>query len=398
MANMQKIPVTVYRGGTSKALVFLKGNLPDDPDERDRTILAAYGSPDPRQIDGMGGADSLTSKMAIIEKSERPDADINYTFGQVSLFNATVDYSGNCGNISSAVGPFAIDEGLVPAVEPITTVRIFNTNTKKVIVAEVPVKDGQPQVDGDFSIDGVPGTGARIVLNFLDSAGSVTGKLLPTGNVTDVVETSQGKFTVSFVDSANPVIFVKAEELGIKGPELPDEVNANPKLMETLEEIRGLFAVKIGRADDWKNARVVSPAVPKICFVSKAQTYTASDGRIIKEEEIDIVGRMMSMQKPHKAYAVTGAVCTGTAAKIPGSVVFDLLSEEARQKNQIRIGHPSGKLEVEVDVEQKNGETILHKAALARTARRLMDGNVYVSRAKVASIELETSAKKKSEK
>lgn len=396
MSDMVSIPVTVYRGGTSKALIFQPEKLPGDPDERDRTILAAYGSPDPRQIDGMGGADSLTSKMAIIGKSERPDADVNYTFGQVSLFNATVDYSGNCGNISSAVGPYAIDQGLIPAVEPVTTVRIFNTNTKKVIVAEVPVENGQPKVDGDFSIDGVPGTGARIILNFLDSAGSVTGKLLPTGNAKDVIETSQGKFTVSFVDSANPVIFVGAEELGIKGPELPDEVNANPKLMETLEEIRGIFAVKIGRVDDWKNAKAVSPAVPKICFVSKALTYTASDGRIIKEDEIDIVGRMMSMQKPHKAYAVTGAVCTGTAAKVPGSVVYDLLSEEAKLKNQIRIGHPSGKLEVEVDVEEAEGSIILHKAALARTARRLMDGQVYVSKAKVASIKLETPAKKKS--
>ncbi|MFZ5943816.1 MAG: 2-methylaconitate cis-trans isomerase PrpF family protein [Bacillota bacterium] len=395
MSDMVSIPVTVYRGGTSKALIFKPENLPKDHGERDRVILAAYGSPDPRQIDGMGGADSLTSKMAIIGESLRPDVDVDYTFGQVSLYNATVDYSGNCGNISSAVGPFAIDEGLVQAVEPTTTVRIFNTNTKKVIVAEVPVENGKPKVDGDFSIDGVPGTGARIVLNFLDSAGSVTGKLLPTGNVKDVVETSRGNFTVSFVDSANPVIFVSAEELGIKGTELPDEINANSELMETLEEIRGFFAVRIGRVNDWKIAKAVSPAIPKIGFVAKAQNYTASNGIFIQEHEIDIVGRMMSMQKTHKAYAVTGAVCTGTAAKIPGTVVFDLLSKEAKKKNQIRIGHPSGKLEVEVHVDQNNGNIILHKAALARTARRLMDGKVYVSRAKVASIKLEAPPEKK---
>ncbi|ATW25125.1 2-methylaconitate cis-trans isomerase PrpF family protein [Candidatus Formimonas warabiya] len=397
MSEMVHIPVTIYRGGTSKALIFRPENLPKDPDERDRTILAAYGSPDPRQIDGMGGADSLTSKMAIIGKSAREDADVDYTFGQVSLFNATIDYSGNCGNISSAVGPYAIDEGLVPAVEPVTPVRIFNTNTKKIIVAEVPVENGKPKVEGDFPIDGVPGTGARIVLNFLDSAGSVTGKLLPTGKARDLIDTSQGKFHVSFVDSANPVIFVGAEELGIRGTELPDEVNANPKLTDTLEEIRGIFAVKIGRVDDWRNAKAVSPAIPKVCFVAKAQTYPASDGRMIKEDEIDIVGRMMSMQKPHKAYAVTGAVCTGTAAKIPGTVVYDLLSQEARGQNQIRIGHPSGKLEVEVDVEEVQESILLRKAALARTARRLMDGQVYVSKGKVASIRLETPPKKKSD-
>ncbi|ATW27403.1 2-methylaconitate cis-trans isomerase PrpF family protein [Candidatus Formimonas warabiya] len=396
MSDLFRFPVTIYRGGTSKALVFRPEDLPEDADERDKVILAAYGSPDPRQIDGMGGADSLTSKMAIIGKSRRPDADVDYTFGQVSLFNATVDYSGNCGNISSAVGPYAVDEGLIPAVEPVTTVRIFNTNTNKIIVAEVPVEQGKPKVDGDFAIDGVPGTGARIVLNFLDSAGSVTGRLLPTGNVQDVIETSRGKFTVSFVDSANPVVFVGAEELGLQGTELPDAVNAYPDLSETLEEIRAIFAVKIGRVDDWKKAQAVSPAIPKICFVAKAQTYCASDGRMIQEDEIDLVGRMMSMQKPHKAYAVTGAVCTGTAAKIPGSVVYNLLSAQAQEGNRIRIGHPSGKLEVEVDVAQEEGRIILHKAALARTARRLMDGQVYVSRAKVASTKLETAPRKKS--
>lgn len=386
---MVRIPVTIYRGGTSKALIFKPDDLPSDPDLRDRTILAAFGSPDPRQIDGLGGADSLTSKMAVIGKSSRPGVDVDYTFGQVSLFNATVDYSGNCGNISSAVGPYAIDEGLVPAVEPVTSVRIYNTNTKKVIVAEVQVLDGKPRVDGDFSIDGVPGTGARIVLNFLDSAGAVTGRLLPTGNVKDVLETSRGKFTVSFVDSANPVIFVRAGELGIRGTELPDEVNANPQLLEILEEIRGLFAVKIGRVADWREAKAVSPAIPKVGFVSRATTYRTTGGRNLPGEEIDLVGRMMSMQKPHKAYAVTGAVCTGTAAKIPGTVVQELLSAEAREKNAVRIGHPSGKLEVEVEVEERDGQFVVHKAALARTARRLADGQVYVSKARVAFLKRE---------
>jgi len=389
MSDLIPYPVSVYRGGTSKGLIFNAKDLPSSPDERDKTILAAYGSPDARQIDGMGGADSLTSKMGIIAKSERPDADIDYTFGQVSLYNAKVDYTGTCGNIASAVGPYAIDKGMIPAVEPVTNVRIYNTNTKKIIVAEIPVEDGYPKSDGTFSIDGVPGTGARITLNFLDSAGSVTGKLLPTGKVRETVDTPFGSFEISFVDSANPVVFVKASELGLTGTELPDALNANPTLLKTLEYIRGTYAVKIGLCDSPELASAKSPAVPKVCFVSPSQTYTDSTGRTVRQEDIDIVGRLMSMQKPHKAYAVSGAICTGTAAKIPGSIVWDMLSEKAKEMSRVRIGHPGGILEVEVDIENTGDSIVLHKAALARTARKLMDGTVYVSSQKVKSLLLE---------
>lgn len=383
MREYERIRCVIMRGGTSRGAYLLENELPRDPKVRDEVILAIYGSPDPRQIDGIGGADSLTSKVAIIGPSSRPDADVDYTFGQVSITTPFIDYGGNCGNISSGVGPFAIDEGLVKAVEPITTVRIFNTNTKKIIVAEVPVKDGKAQTQGDYAIDGVPGTGARIVLNFLDSGGAVTGKLLPTGRVRDTITLSDGtNLTVSIVDAANPAIFVLASELGLTGTELPDVVNSNPDLLRRLEEIRSIAAEILGLAPR-AEATTKTPAVPKIAFVSPATDYETSTGRVVKKEEIDLVARTMSMQKMHKAYAVTGGICTATAAKLPGTVVNEVLAPEAREQRSIRLGHPSGTLEFEIEIQTlPDGTFHLEKAGVARTARRIMDGYVYVPRQK----------------
>jgi len=206
--EMETLRCAIVRGGTSKAVFIMMNEYPKDPAKRDAVILAVYGSPDVRQIDGLGGADVLTSKHAIISRSSRPDADVDYTFAQVSFESAFVDYAGNCGNISSAVGPFAIDEGLVEPVEPITTVRIRMTNSDKILIAEVPVTGGKAMVDGDFAIDGVPGTGAKIAMDWSDVVGSITGKLMPTGNPTDTIETDGGKYTVSIVDAGNPVVFV----------------------------------------------------------------------------------------------------------------------------------------------------------------------------------------------
>ena len=222
MNGYKEIPVTYMRGGTSKGAYLLKDTLPTDPDARDRMILDLYGSPDARQINGIGGADPLTSKVAIVNPSDRDDADIDYTFGYVGIADAVVDYEGNCSNISAGAGVFAIMEGFVKAVEPETVVRIFNTNTNKVIEAHVPVRDGKPVIDGDFAIDGVPGTGARITLYFLEPGGSKTGKLLPTGNVQDTITLADGRtIQVSLVDAANPAVFVKATDLGYEGTELP---------------------------------------------------------------------------------------------------------------------------------------------------------------------------------
>ena len=375
-----RIPAAYMRGGTSKAVFFHENHLPKDPEIRDRVILAAYGSPDPncRQIDGMGGAFSHTSKVAIISPSKDPRYDLNYTFGQVSIDRPNIGYQGNCGNISSAVGPFAIDEGLVNAGEPITTVRIFQVNTRKLIIADVPVRNGLYNEEGDYVIDGVPGTGGRVTLHFVDPGGSVTGRLLPTGNATDVIEVPGiGQITISIVDAANPFIFVRAKDLGLTGIEL-SEVEANAEVMQRFEAIRSRGAVMLGLASSPEEASEISQDVPKIAFVSQSQGYRAINGRNISKGEIDVVARMISMGALHKAYAVTGAICTTGAAKIEGTVVHEMLRKDALEAKEIRLGHPAGIIPVGVHVEKKGSGYEYKEALLSRTARRLMDGYVYV--------------------
>jgi len=375
-----RITAVYMRGGSSKAVFFMEKDLPSDPESRDRVILAAFGSPDPnaRQIDGMGGAVSTTSKVAIISPSKVPGTDVNYNFGQVSVTAPLIDYKGNCGNISSAVGPFAIDEGLVSAQEPMTTVRIWQENTKKVIIAEVPVKDKKHQVEGDYSIDGVPGSGAKITLRFLEPGGSVTGKLLPTGNVRDTVETRQyGTFTVSIVDAANPVVFLKASELGLEGTEI-DEIDSNPEILCKLQVIRSYAAVIIGLAETPEEAAEYSPAIPKIAFVCGPKKYKAVTGRLITAADIDLVARIMSMGKLHRAFALTGAICTAGAAKIEGTVVNQVMDEAGLSREEIRIGHPGGILPVKPLIEKREGDFYYVEAIAGRTARRLMEGFVLV--------------------
>lgn len=373
-----KIPCAIYRGGTSKPIFFLEKDLPGDPKQRDRVVLEVFGSPDVRQIDGLGGADPLTSKVAYIGPPTVPDTDINYTFGYVGIVNPVIDYTGNCGNTSAAVGPFALLRSLIKPVEPITKVRIYNTNTKKVIAAEFPVRNGEYVSDGDFRIDGVPGTGSKILLDFIDSGGAVTGKLLPTGKVKETVKfPTLGALEVSMVDAANPFVFVRASDLGLKGNETMDEFGSNEALLKKCEEIRSGVAEIMGIAKKDEATRV-SPGVPKIAVVAPAAPYATPKGKV-DASEIDIVARMTALQKLHKAYAVTGAVCLGTAAKIEGTLVNEIY-RRAQPGNPpaVRIGHPSGTLQVEIEIAEKNGRMELTKAALARTARLLMDGNVYV--------------------
>ena len=374
-----KIPAVYMRGGTSKGVYLMVSDLPDDPAIRDQVILDIYGSPDIRQINGMGGADPLTSKVALLTRSKRPGVDIDYTFGYVGIKDAVVDYEGNCGNISSGVGVYAIRQGLVEAVEPFTKVVIFNTNTNKIIEAMIPVKDGEVVFEGDYAIAGVPGCGARIVMNFPNSAGSKTGRLLPTGNVRDTMTLKDGRHVqVSLVDAANPSVFVKAADIGLTGLELPADCDTNPQILEVMEEIRVRAGVMMGLA---KNVDQVGPAVPKVAFVAPAQDYPDSEGKIITAGEVDLVARTKAMAEMHKTYAVTGGICIATAAMIEGTVVSDICGAQAKKTGEVRIGHPSGVLEVFVDVKNsvETGWTLL-QAGVCRTARPIMEGEVYVSR------------------
>jgi hypothetical protein len=379
MSEFRKIPCVIQRGGTSKGIFIHEKDLPNDPGLRKKVILAIFGSPDRRQIDGLGGADPLTSKLAIIAPSERQDADVNYTFGAVDLTQPIIDYRGNCGNISSGVGPFAIDEGLVDAKAPETMVRIFNTNTKKILIAYVPTQQGKTKYLGDYTIAGVPGTAAKILLDYSATAGAITGKLLPTGNPTDLISVpSIGTIEVSIVDAANPMCFIKPSVLSFTGTEGP----LDQKVLESLgkiELIRGVAAKMIGLVDDAAKARTESPAIPMLAFVSKPQDYASfTDGRQIHADEIDFVSRVFYMQEMHKTYSATATVCTGAAALIQGTLVNQVCSSRAFEKKIVRFGHPSGAIPIEVEVERQKEGFYLKKAVLGRTSRRIMEGFVYV--------------------
>lgn len=381
----KRIPSVLMRGGTSKGLFLHDNHLPADPQVRDRVILAAFGSPDPnkRQIDGVGGGVSTTSKVAIISPSESPDYDVVYNFGQVSIDRPMVDYKSNCGNISSAVGPFAVDEGLVKAVEPITRVRIHQLNTDKLITAEVPVKNGRFHAQGDYAISGVPGTHARITLRFADPGGAATGKLFPTGNRRDTLDIQGvGPIPVTLIDAANPVVLVAAKKIGLTGIEI-DEIDASEQIQARLESIRCKAAVLIGLATSEEEAHQRSQAVPKIAFIAPPQPYTTVGGDVVRSEDVDVLGRIMSMGTLHRSYAVSGGVSTAGAAMIPGTVAYDLLQEDARRRDLLRIGHPGGVIDIGavLDIDDDSDRCFYKEAVIGRTARRLMEGYVLVPEA-----------------
>lgn len=377
----RRVRAVVMRGGTSRAVFFHREDLPADPELRDRVILKIYGGGDPygRQIDGLGGATSVTSKTAIIGPPSAPDADVDYTFGQVSVGTALIDYGGNCGNISSAVGPFAIEEGLVRATGPMTQVRIWQTNTRKRIIAHVPTMGGLPQVEGEYAIDGIPGAGAMILLEFLNPGGSMTGRLLPTGRPTEALEVpGVGTVVVSLVDAANPVVFVRPADLGLTGVETADRVDGDPELLSRIESIRAHAAVRIGLARSASEATERSPGVPKIAFVTGPADYAASDGRVVAGSQIDLVGRIMTMGRLHRAYALTGGICTAVAAQIEGTLVSGASRVAGPGERTVRIGHPSGVIEVGVDVRHSGGTWSVEKVTTRRTARRLMEGAALI--------------------
>jgi 2-methylaconitate cis-trans-isomerase PrpF len=375
-----KIPAVFMRGGTSNAIVFNARDLPRERALWDEIFLAAIGSPDPygRQLDGMGGGISSLSKVCIVGPSSRPDADIDYTFAQISVKEAKVDYSGNCGNMSSAMGPFAIDEGLVRASGKEALVRIHNTNTRKIIWARFDVDEGLAAVDGELSIPGVAGTGAPVRLEFREPGGATTGKLLPTGRVCDLLEVpGYGSFTVSMVDAANAACFVRADELGLTGTEMPEALDANTALLEKLAAIRIAASVAMGIAATREEAQA-KKVVPFIGFVSAPQNASTLTGQSIHADDVDLTGRMISTGQPHRALPLTGSLCMAVAARLEGSVVHAVTRTAADSETPIRIAMPSGILTVAATVRKQNGEWFAEQGAFYRTQRRMFEGQVCV--------------------
>lgn len=366
------------RGGTSKGCMFLKEDLPENREEWDSIFLQAMGSPDPKQIDGLGGTVSSNNKIVIVWKSEEPGIDVEYLVGQVIVGKEQVDYKSNCGNMTAAVGPFAVEAGLVNVVEPITTVHLLNRNTDKYIDVTVPCENGTFAQDGDCHIAGVDGTAAELKVKFLNPAGAKTGKLLPTGNVMDVLDIpGLGKIEASILDVSNPMVLVRAEDVHTLGTELPEEVNANTELMDVLEKIRGTAACMMGFAKDLKDATDNSPAVPKVGFATTPKSYTEIGNTEVHAEDMDVCARVISVFKCHKACPLTSASSIAVAAALKGSVVNKLVAEGTSLEN-VRIGHPSGIMTMCPEINLKETGAEVPAVAVQRTARRIMDGTVYI--------------------
>lgn len=387
-APQVKIAATYMRGGTSKGVFFKLDDLPVEAQVpgkiRDQLLLRVIGSPDPygKQIDGMGGATSSTSKTVILAKSSQPEHDVDYLFGQVAIDQPFVDWSGNCGNLTAAVGAFAISQGLVDADKipenGLCTVRIWQKNIQKTIIAHVPITNGQVQETGDFELDGVTFPAAEVQIEFLDPAddGEEGGAMFPTGNVVDTfVVPDVGTFQATFINAGIPTIFLNADEIGYSGTELQDDINSNPEALARFEKIRAYGAKQMGLIDDVAEA-AKRQHTPKIAFVARPQGYTASSGKNIQVEDVDLLVRALSMGKLHHAMMGTAAVAIGTAAAVPGTLVN--LAAGGGEREAVRFGHPSGTLRVGAQAVQENGQWQVKKAVMSRSARVLMEGWVRV--------------------
>lgn len=373
----QAIPAVYVRGGTSRALIFRQEDLPAERRDWDPIFLAALGSPDPgrRQLDGLGGGISSLSKVAVVGRSARPDADVDYTFGQVPIDGGPVQYRGNCGNISSSIGPYAVDEGLVVPTGSEATVRIFNTNTGKVIVSRFRVQGGKAAVAGDFKLQGVAGTGAPIRLSFLQPGGATTGQLLPTGSPCDLLPLHGRQVACSLVDAANPVVFTEATSVGLTGRESPAELDTHPTALRDLEELRVQAAVRMGLVQAEEQARTTLLNLPLVAVVSAPQ---AGDGA-------HVVVRMVSTGQPHRATPLTGAMCLAAALRTPGTVAARVAQLPAGAGDDLLIAHPTGVLPVAAALSTAaDGSVTVDETVVYRTARRLMEGRVFVPAQAVA--------------
>ena len=380
-----KVPATYMRGGTSKGVFFSLLDLPKAAQiagaARDALLLRVIGSPDPygKQTDGMGGATSSTSKTVILAKSEQADHDVDYLFGQVAIDKAFVDWSGNCGNLTAAVGAFAISNGLVDAgripSDGIAVIRIWQANIKKTIIAHVPMTAGEVQETGDFELDGVTFPAAEVQVDFIDPADG-DGAMFPTGNVVDELEVpGVGTFKATMINAGIPTIFLNADEIGYTGAELQEAINGDPAALTRFETIRAHGAIRMGLIKDVEEA-VARQHTPKVAFVAPPSAYTSSSGKDIPVADIDLQVRALSMGKLHHAMMGTAAVAIGTAAAIPGTLVNLAAGGEAR--DAVRFGHPSGTLKVGAQASQVDGEWVVNKASMSRSARVLMEGWVRV--------------------
>ena len=375
------IPAIFMRGGSSKGVFFHARDLPADRATRDAIFLSVLGSPDPygRQLDGMGGGISSLSKAVIIGPPTHPDADVDYLFAQVAVDKPVVDWSSNCGNLSSAVGPFAVDEGLVRVADGEALVRIHQVNTKRIIHARFPVQGGKAVTAGDFTMAGVSGSGARIRLDFLAPGGGATGRLLPTGNARDALHHEGRVYAVSLIDAANACVFLDARDLGLTGRESPDAIEADPARMALFDALRRKAGVLMGLA---ATPDKVGLALPKIAVVAPPAAYHALDGAAFTADSHDIAVRMISMERAHRAVPLTGAMCLGVASRIPGSVPHQLAGPPARA-DETRVANPSGILSVGAEVREAAAGWHAESAVVYRTARRLMQGQVAVPAALV---------------
>jgi 2-methylaconitate cis-trans-isomerase PrpF len=376
----KKLPAVFMRGGTSKAIIFHARDLPLSREAWEPIFLSVIGSPDPnmRQLDGMGGGVSSLSKVCVIGPPTHPDADVDYTFVQVLIDKARVDYNGNCGNMSSAIGPFAVDEGLVPKPRGgKAVVRIHNTNTKKIIVSRFGMDGDEAAVAGGMALDGVAGTGAPIRLEFMEPGGAKTGKLLPTGKAVDQLEVAGlGHVSASLIDAANPCAFVPAAALGASATEQPTEIESSKGLMGKLEAIRCAASVAMGIAPNLEKAGSLS--VPFVALVAPPVAMRVLSGRKLETTDMDIAVRMMSNGQAHRATPLTGALCLAVTTRIPGSIPNDMARRLSPGASQIRIGHASGVIVVDAKIsEPKVGEPHAEYAAVYRTARRLFEGRVH---------------------
>jgi len=381
-----RIPATYMRGGTSKGVFFRLDDLPERARTpgaaRDALLLRVIGSPDPygKHTDGMGGATSSTSKTVIVSRSSMPEHDVDYLFGQVSIDTAFVDWSGNCGNLSAAVGPFAIAGGLVDAARVpdngIATVRIWQANIRKTIVAHVPMTDGQPQETGDFELDGVTFPAAEVQLDFVDPADDSGGSMFPTGHLVDQLEVPGiGTFEATMINAGIPTIFLDAEALGYTGTELQDDINGDPQALARFETIRAHGALRMGLITDVSEA-AARQHTPKVAFVAPPRRYVASNGKAIEPGDVDLLVRALSMGKLHHAMMGTAAVAIGTAAAVPGTLVN--LAAGGGERNAVRFGHPSGTLRVGAEAIRQGDEWQVTRAMMSRSARVLMEGWVRV--------------------